>query len=157
MSICYHFHALAELRPGESVLMFRKWVRALSVTSSPSYRVFCSVPPLFEAGLYITNRRVLVVASVLRLLVQEVSQWHAGQAEAVGDDVIRRLDVGQGRWLGPFLDVVSTSNQRNWYRSPELRMRLYMGDAEQARRIIDEFLPESSDGIHCNLGLPEKL
>jgi hypothetical protein len=91
---------------------------------------------LCEAGLYVTDRRVLVVASVFRLLTQEMSQWHAGCADGRTGEVIRRVEVGHHSLLGPYLEIVSTTAEQHWYRSPELRVRLYLKNAEDARRII---------------------
>ena len=140
MSLQFRFNSLPALQPGETVLLFKKWVWAMSTKSLPSRRIFCSLPPFCEAGLYITNRRVLVLASVFRLLTQEISQWHAGHADGGDDDVIRRVELGRSSLVGPYLDVVSTSAKKHWYRSPELRLRLYIQNAEEACRIIAEFL-----------------
>ena len=134
----FRFSALPALQPGETVLLVKKWVWATSTKSPPSRRIFCSLPPVCEAGLYITNRRVLVLASVFRLLTQEVSQWHAGFAEGGDSDVIRRVELGRSSLVGPYLDVVSTSAKKHWYRSPELRLRLYIRNAEEACRLIAE-------------------
>jgi len=100
--------------------------------------VFFSLPPLFEAGLYITNRRVLVLASAFRLITQEMSQWYAGKSDTADDEFITRFEVGRSSLLRPYLDVVSTCGKKRWYRSPELRLRLHMQDAEAAYRVIAE-------------------
>ena len=143
MSLQFRFNSLPALQPGETVLLFKKWVWAMSTKSLPSYRVFASLPPLCEAGLYITNRRVLVLASVFRLLTQEISQWHAGFAEGGDSDVIRRVELGRSSLVGPYLEIVSTTAEQHWYRSPDLRVRLYIRNAEDARRIIAEYLDTS--------------
>jgi hypothetical protein len=68
VNLNFQFNALPALRAGETVLFFNKWVWALSTNSFPGYRVFFSLPPVLDAGLYITDRRVLVLASVFRLI-----------------------------------------------------------------------------------------
>jgi hypothetical protein len=93
----YQFSPLPSLQPGETVLLFKKRVWALSTKSFPSYRFFFSLPPIVEAALYITNRRVLVLANVFRLLSQAVSQWHAGETQAASD-LITRLNLDGARF-----------------------------------------------------------
>jgi|SRR3972149_1428066 len=144
MSANCRFNMFPALREGETVLLFKKWVWLLTAKSLPSYRVFFSLPPLWEAGLYITNQRVLLVANVFRLLTQEVSLWYTGQAPADGDDQVTRLELGHSSLLGPFLEVISTSTEKHWFRSADAKLRLYMREAEVAHQLLAGFLGKSS-------------
>jgi hypothetical protein len=56
MKYHFQFSALPKLQEGETVLLFLPTVWVMSSRSLPSYRVFASVPPLFEAGVYVTER-----------------------------------------------------------------------------------------------------
>lgn len=121
------------------MLLFLPWVWGMSSRSRPSYRVFASVPPLFEAGMYITDRRILIVVSLVRLIAQEVSLWFDGYAGR-GDDVIRSSSLGEGNVLGQYLDVVTTCDESHYLRDRELRIRLYTRHAHQAHAIINQLL-----------------
>jgi len=132
------FNVLAGLQAGETALLFKPWVWALSAKSLPSYRMSFSLPPLWEAGLYVTNRRVLLVGSILRLVTQQSSQWHVGEAPSEDDDVISRVEGGRSSLLGPYLEIVSNNAAQHWYRSAELRLRLFMRHPEAAYRLIAE-------------------
>ena len=52
-----HFSPFPVLKPGERILCMRHFVKVLSGKSSPSYRCHFSLPPLFDNGLYVTDRR----------------------------------------------------------------------------------------------------
>ena len=129
---------LPSLRAGEKVLFLKRWVPVGSVKSLPTYRWWCSLPPLVEHGLYVTDRRVLHVFHIFRLLTQEFSQWFQAKQEPPDDETAKDVSVGRGRLLGPYLDIVSESGVKRWFRSRDLRLRLFMKDPESVRRIISE-------------------
>jgi hypothetical protein len=136
MNLLLHFNVFPALRAGETVFLVKRWLWMLSAKSFPSYHVFVSMPPVCDACLYVTNRRILVVASVLRLITQEISLWKPGEAESADQEVIQRVDLGRSVIFGPFLEVVSTCTAFHWLRSSEARIRLYMRNAESAYRLI---------------------
>lgn len=55
---------------------------------------------------------------------------------------IQQTELGRCGFLGPFLDVVSTTAEKKWYRSADLRLRLFMWDAADVHELLGEFLPD---------------
>jgi hypothetical protein len=142
MSLYFKFNVLPSLLPDERVLLRKDWVWAASGKSLPSYRWFFSLPPLWEAGLFVTDRRVLFVSYCLRLLTQEFSQWFDGKAGSADDELVVAVDVGRTRLAGPYLEIVSERPRRYWYRSPRARVRIFMKDPERAHQIITQAMGE---------------
>jgi hypothetical protein len=144
MSVRFKLSMFPPLLPGEKVLLFREWLWLGSVKSLPTYRVWFFPPPLFEEGLYVTDRRLLHVFHFVRVLTQEFSQWFEGKAERGEDELLKDLSIGRSRLLGPYLDVVSESPVKRWYRSRRLRLRLFMRNAEPLCRIISEAMTQKT-------------
>ncbi len=136
MGVRFKFGPLPELLPGERVLRMKDWIWASSFKSLPTYRVFVSVPPLLEAGLYVTERRILIVAYVLRLLVEEVSYWFPGKAEGSDRELVKAARIQHGHMLGSYLEIISEDAKRHWYRSRELRTRIFTRQAEGLHGVI---------------------
>jgi serine/threonine protein kinase/predicted esterase len=132
----YQFGLLASLEAGERVLHFQKRVGATLWKSLPTYRFNVSWPPLSEMELYVTDRRVLVVSHVLRLVTNEFSMWFPSAAPGAAYECFRQVTVGQSRWFGCFLDLISEHPEKTWYRSRELRLRLYVRQPELLERLI---------------------
>jgi hypothetical protein len=144
MAVGFGFGVLPSILPGEKVLGFKKWIWALSGKSLPSYRLFFSIPPLWEAGVYVTDRRILFVAYVARLIRQEVSLWFEGRAEPGDRDFVKDISSGRGRLLGPYLQVISLNTQKHWYRSPWLRVRVFMKHPKLLQQAISAaMMPQS--------------
>ncbi|MBI5388284.1 MAG: protein kinase [Verrucomicrobia bacterium] len=120
----FKFNLLTELLPGERVLQFKKWIWGISAKSPPSYRLFFSLPPLLEAGLYITDRRVVLISTLVRLLSQEVSVWFPTQAKSEDRDWLKEASTGQNRF-GRYVELISEDARKHWYRSREMRLRFY--------------------------------
>jgi hypothetical protein len=74
---------------------------------------------------------------------QELSQWFEGNQEPGDDETAKDVSVGRGRLLGPYLEIVSESGVKRWYRSPKARLRLFMKNPESVRRIIAEEMTRS--------------
>lgn len=138
MSLRFKFNVLPSLLPEERVLFRKDWVWAASGKSLPSYRWFFSLPPLCEAGLFVTDRRILFLAYLLRLLTQEFSVWFDGKAESANDEMLIDVRVGRTRLAGPYLETISERPDRCWYRSQRARVRLFMRDPDAVHRIITE-------------------
>jgi hypothetical protein len=145
MKYHFQFSVLPKLQEGETVLLFLPTVWVISSKSMPSYRVFASVPPLFEAGVYVTERRILILVSLLRLVTQEVSLWLSGFVRS-DEDEVHGSSVGKGSILGPYLDVMTTNKGTHWLRSPDLRVRMYTWHAHQAHAIISQLLASREYG-----------
>jgi len=137
MGVHTSFNVLPALLPGEKVLFFKRWVWAGSAKSLPTNRVWVSPPLLLEHGLYITDRRVLNIFHMFRLLTQDFSQWFDGKEEAGGADLVKDVTVGKNL-LGSYLEVVSESPVKRWYRSRRFRLRLYMRNPAFVCQIISE-------------------
>lgn len=144
-------------RSGETVLA-QSGCRVVSGKSLPSYRVTFIMPPLVDMSLIVTDRRVLLVAYVARLLRQEFSVWYAepstaGEAETIRRenkatallyegfaplreaDVLRAVSVGSSRW-GTFLELNSETAKKQPLRGVALRLRCYTRNAPKLAEII---------------------
>jgi hypothetical protein len=146
MGVRFKFNVLPSLLAGEQVLFLRGWVRVGSVKAPPTYRWWCSLPPLLEHGPYVTDRRVLHVFHIFRLLTEEFSQWFEGRQGPGDDESVKDVTVGSSLLLGPYVDVVSESLVKRWYRSRRLRMRLFMRDPESVCQIISQAMARSREG-----------
>jgi hypothetical protein len=133
---------LPSFLPGEKVLFFKSWVWAGSFKSWPSYRWLLSVPLLVEHGLYVTDRRVLHVFHIFRIIKQEERQWFEGKQEPGDNELVKDVSCGKSLLLGPYLDIVSENPVKRWYRSPKIRLRLFMKNPERIRRIIAEAMTQ---------------
>jgi hypothetical protein len=138
MGIRYSFNILPKLLPGEKVLLFKPWLWFASGKSFPSYRIFFPIPILCEAGLYITDRRVLLVFYLCRLFTMENSLWFKDKGKLEDNESIEEISVGENFLLGTYLEIVSEISPVPWYRSHRARLRFFMKDAEFARRVIVE-------------------
>jgi hypothetical protein len=145
MGIRFSFNMLPKLLPGEKVLLFKKWLwfgsgkKWLSGKSFPYYyRIFFPIPFLCEAGLYVTDRRVLLVSYLCRLFTMENSLWFKDKGKLEDNEFIEETSVGENFLLGAYLEIVSETSPRPWCRSHRARLRIFMKDAEFARRVIAE-------------------
>ncbi len=138
MGFRFSFNMLPKLLPGEKVLLFKPWLWFVSGKSLPSYRIFFPIPILCEAGLYITDRRVLLVAYLFRLFIQENSLWFKDKGKLEDNESIEEISVGRNFLLGKYLEIVSEISPIPWYRSRRARLRFYMKDAEAAHILITE-------------------
>jgi hypothetical protein len=129
---------LPKLLPDEKVLLFKPWLWFASGKSYPYYRIFFPMPLLCEAGFYVTDRRVLLVSYLFRLFILENSVWLKGKRELEDDDFIEETSVGENVLLGTYLEIVSETSRKRWCRSHRTRLRIFMKDAEFARRVIAE-------------------
>jgi len=136
---------LPKLLPGEKVLLFKPWLwfatgkKWLPGKSFPYYyRIFFPIPLLCEAGLYLTDRRVLFVFYLCRLFIMENSLWFKDKGKLKDNEFIEETSVGQNFLLGTYLEIVSEIFPIPRYRSRRARLRFYMKDAEYARRVIAE-------------------
>jgi tRNA A-37 threonylcarbamoyl transferase component Bud32 len=129
---------LPEFVAGERVLHFKKRLWALWCVALPACRFFFSLPPLWEAGLYITDKRVLLVVNLLRLLTQEFSIWFPGRKPPQDREVFQSVSTGKSPWLGEYLTLESAAAEKHWYRSQRLRVRLYLRQPESLRQIVSE-------------------
>ena len=132
----YQFGLQPNLASGERVLHFQKRVGAALWKSPPTYRFNVAWPPLSEMELYVTDRRVILVTHVLRLVTNEFSLWFQAAAPGAAAETLKRVTTGQSRWFGPCLDMISEHPEERWYRSHELRLRLYKRQPEVLAALI---------------------
>ncbi|MBA4148135.1 MAG: protein kinase [Verrucomicrobia bacterium] len=133
----FRFNPYPALLPGERVLHFKKWLWAMSSKSIPGYRLFFSFPPFWDAGFYVTDRRVIVVSSIFRLLYQDFSIWFSQDIKAPNVDVLKGVSVGRG-FFGSYLETISEASEPGWYRSSGLRVRIYTRETEALQKIISD-------------------
>jgi hypothetical protein len=138
VGIRFSLNMLPKFLPGEKVLLFKPWLWFASGKSSPSYRIFIPIPLLCEAGLYITDRRVVFIFYLCRLFIMENSLWFKDKGKLEDNEFVEETSVGRNFLLGPYLEIVSEISPIPWYRSHRARLRFYMKDAEYARRVIAE-------------------
>jgi hypothetical protein len=138
MGIRFSFNMLPKFLPGEKVLLFKPWLWFGSDKSFLHYRIFLPIPLLCEAGLYVTDRRVLLVFYLCRLFILENSIWLKGKGELEDNEFIEEISVGRNFLLGTYLEIVSETSPRPWYRSHRVRLRLFMRQAEAVHRIVAE-------------------
>jgi hypothetical protein len=128
---------------GEKVLFFKRWVWAASGKLRPiyyGYRVWVSLPPLLEHGLYVTDRRVLHVYYFFRIIEFEFSQWFEGKQKPPDNELVKDASCGKNLLLGHYLDVVSENLVKQWFRPLHVpvRIRLYMRNPAFVCQIISE-------------------
>ena len=121
---------------GEKIVHFKRWIWAGSSKSGISYRIFMSLPLLQESAFYVTDRRVLIVSYVLRILKQEFSLFYRPAATGRGGDVIQEVRCGQHWLTGPYLEIVSQNDVKCWCRAKELRVRLSMKNPQLVQELI---------------------
>jgi len=138
MTLGFKFNVLPELLAGETVLYFKKWVWGISCKSLPTYRLFFSFPPLWEAGLYITDRRIILMAHCFRLLTQEFSLWFPGKTPSGDAEWFKAVCTGLSGLAGDYLELISENPNPQWYRSRELRLRFFMRHPHEIEQIINE-------------------
>jgi len=123
-------------QPGEQVLVSKPWLWFSSAKSLPAYRVLVSLPPLWEAGMYVTDRRILLVAHVLRLVALESSTGLVDGGDPIENERVREVRTAR-HWLwGPYLEIISENGRKHWYRSRLLRLRVYSKDSESLAKTI---------------------
>ena len=124
---------------GEKVLFFKRWVWAGSFESWPTcYRWNFSIPPLTEQGLYVTDRRVLDVIYIFRIIKLEYSLWFEAGGGPGDNEFVKEVNVGKSWIVGPYLEVVSESAVKQWWRSRRLQSRFFIKNPESVRKIIAE-------------------
>jgi hypothetical protein len=140
MGLRFKLYLLPALLPDEKVLLFKKRVWLSSGKSYPSNRIFFSLPPLWEAGLYVTDRRLLFVVHLFRLVSQEWSIWFEGRNEPGDHEFVKGVNLGKSRLFGPYLEVISETPEKLWYRSSLATMKLFLKNPETISRIIDNLM-----------------
>jgi len=125
---------------GEKVLFLKRWVLAASGRSGLYYRWSFSIPPVMEQGLYVTDRRVLVVFYIFRTIKFEYSLWFEGRGKPVDNEVVKEVNVGKSWIVGPYLEIVSESSVKQWCRSRRCQVRIFMKNPESMRRVITEMI-----------------
>ena len=138
MSYRVSLNLLPRLRTGEKVLYFKPWIWAASAKSLPSYRIFFIIPIVQEAGLYVTDRRVLIVYTLFRLVALEFSAWFEGKAESDDRERVKDVNVGRHSLCGSYLELLTYNPTKFRLRSHECRIRYYMSDPEPIYRAISE-------------------
>jgi hypothetical protein len=138
MALGFKSNPYPAFRPGETVLQFKSRVWRLSCKSLPTYRLFFSLPPLTEAALYVTDRRIVLMANVLRLLCQEFSIWFKGRADGKNPELFKSVSTGTGHWSGQYLELISEDPQKHWCRSRELRLRFFLRNPGPLQQLIAE-------------------
>jgi hypothetical protein len=132
------FNLLPTLQPGEKVLFVKKWVSFCTGLSYPSYRWGFSIPPIMELGLIITDRRVLNIAYVFRIMSQEFNQWYDGKEASKDTEFIKEVRTGRHWLCGSYLEIVSENSKQQRFRSKRARIRIYMRNPESICRTITE-------------------
>jgi hypothetical protein len=127
---------MPRLLPGERVLSTRQWIWAASGKSLPSYRLFFLLPPIQEAGIYVSDRRILLVTYLFRIFAFEASLWFPRCAASEVDEVVQSVTAGKMPIAGRYIEIISKDPVRHWYRSPQSRIRLFVRDPQSLHDVI---------------------
>jgi hypothetical protein len=136
MGLRFKANLLPTFMPGETAVFFKKWIWFCSAKSFLNYRIFFSLPSLWDGAVYITNRRILFIGYLFRLINQEFDQWFETKEKLSDTEITKEVKVGQNRLLGSYLEIISENPVKHWYRSPQVCVRLYMKNAESLHKII---------------------
>lgn len=132
------------LLPGERLLR-TKYVWAASGKSLPNYRLFVSLPPVIDARLYITDRRVIFSANLFFYIVSgHLSQWYL-QSPSPDEDTLTAVTSAYMRLAGDYLQLDSRTENKQRFRTRELRTRIFTGDAGELKRMIDNAIAEHAE------------
>ncbi|NIV10596.1 MAG: hypothetical protein GWN62_04645 [Aliifodinibius sp.] len=93
---------------------------------------------MLETQVYITDSRVLLMVHIFRILSGEHSLWFEGRGESEVKDIIKEVNIGKRPLLGSYLEIISESSTKRWYRSRQLRSRFFMKNPESVRKVIAE-------------------
>lgn len=137
MGIRVSFSTLPALEPGERVLHFQPWVWWVSVKALPTYRLFFSLPPLWEAGLYITDSRILLAARLFRLLSYDYSVTLKNRQQN-HSETLTEVSTGTMPVFRNYLELNTQCPRRHWFRSQQSRIRLFTSNAESLREQISQ-------------------
>ncbi len=147
------FNLLPSFLAGEKVLFLKRWVWAASERSGPYYyRWSFSIPPVMEQGLYVTDRRVLAVFYIFRVLKFEYSLWFEGRCEAGNNEIVKEVNARKRRIAGPYLEIVAESPVKRWFHSRQGTVHIFMRNPESVRKIIAEAMTRNSQDNQRNVG-----
>ena len=138
MSYRIDISLIPRLLPGEKVLGVRRWIWAASGKSLPSYRLFFSLPPIQEAGIYITDKRILQVFYLFRILAFEYSIWFPRHITSETEEIIQSVAIGRMPIFGKYIEIISHDPVRRWPRSPQARLRLFLHNPEELCDLISQ-------------------
>jgi len=136
MSCLISISLMPRLLPGERVFYIRRWIWAASGKSLPSYRLFFLLPPIQEAGIYVTDRRVLLVGYLFRILAFETSIWFPRCVVSETDEVVQTVTVDRMPIFGRYIEIISKDPVKHWYRSQQSRLRLFVRDPQSLHDMI---------------------
>lgn len=157
------------LLPGERVLFSQGHVLLITIRMPPSYGLLqpARLPPM-DQSFYLTDRRMVIVASNLHLYNSDISAWYPGMNPPTDPEVITSVDVGRTHFgaagvflLGlmnsgdgrpglaksgwrDYLEINSETTKKPWYRSARARLRFYLDDVDSAHKIVLEAMALAS-------------
>lgn len=140
MGLRFMFNLLPDLHSGEKIEATKKWVGFCSGLSFPNYRWSFSLPPLIEQGLFITDRRIVHISYVFRIFSQQFDQWFDSDESVQDTELIQEVTSGRHWLLGAYLEIISESTKKLWYRSRRARIRIYTKDAEEFSTKINSLM-----------------
>jgi len=107
----------------------------------PNYRIGLWIPFIFETGVYVTNKRIMLVSHNFRLLTQELSLWFKDNTEKRrNSDFIQGIHLGKSWIWGPYLEVKFENSSKLWYRSSNAWIRLYTKKPEIIHTAITQIM-----------------
>jgi hypothetical protein len=136
MALGFRLNMLPEFMPGERIHHFHKWLWAVSSKSPPTFRVSSSLPLIQEIGFYVTDRRITLVGNAFRLLFQQFDIWFPGKVLGRDPEIFKAVSTGRNSLFGDYLEILSEDPKPHWYRSRELRLRLFLRDPGRLERLI---------------------
>jgi hypothetical protein len=143
MGVRFKLGGMSPLLPDETILHSQRRFRAISSTCVPSYRIGFQMPPLISMTLHVTNRRLLLVSSLLLFGTQEIDLWYQGRMPEGRTELIMGVSVTNGLF-GRCLEVRSRdpSRRQRWLWSPDLTLRFFFKNPEVVEGIVLEAMRE---------------
>jgi cytidylate kinase len=97
-----------------------------------------------DQGFYVTDRRVLLVGYMFRVLKFEYSLWFEEAGVPDNNDIVKEVNVRKSRIAGPYLEIVAESPVKQWLRSRQATIHIFMRNPEPVRKIIAEAMTRNS-------------
>ncbi len=114
--------------------------------SLPSYRHSMSMPLFCDISLVVTDHRVILSARLFCFWAQDFSIWFAGKSPDPDAEIFKQAHLGEPCKQGPYwkfreapalpyIEILSETRQKHWYRKPEMSVRLFTRDRVLLERI----------------------
>lgn len=134
---------LAMMAPGEKVLFSKPRLWFWHYRGPWSYRFNLSCPVVAETGLYITDKRLLLIFGMMRLIFLEHSIAIAGADVDSHTGRVTGARVARSRLLGRYVEILFATGKCNCHVPKQGLLRFYMKAADALSQIINDAVANS--------------